>query len=482
MKRALVVGGANGIGLSIAKELALRDTCEKVYIVDKAPLADEYEEEKIESFEFDLTATDFSFFDRFSDIDTLMITAGFGKLALFQNVEERHIVDSFNVNTIAAIRVIKHFYDKLLSKDDFHCGVMVSISGFMSSPFFAVYGATKAALKIFIESVNVELEKAGTSNRILNVSPGSIKGTSFNAGKTDLAQTHQLAVDIISHLDAKDDLYIPQYDEVFKDVLERYHKDFRAEGLHSYDYKVGSGRVKNAVVTGGTKGIGKAITKMLLDEGYNVTATYSSDDNAAKDLMRITPPYQQKRLTTMKVDQSDRTAMKRFAENLKTCGHIDCVVCNAGSTLRKSLQDIEDDDWQRVMDINVNSNVFLIRDLMEVIPQGSRIVMIGSEMGIYPHGTSLAYGVTKSAIHALAKNLVKCFEGTNTTVNAIAPGFVETEWQKDKPQEIRNNIYNKTAIHRFATVEEIADAVRFCIRNGFVNGSIIEVSGGYCYK
>lgn len=184
----------------------------------------------------------------------------------------------------------------------------------------------------------------------------------------------------------------------------------------------------------------------------------------------------------MKVDQSDRTAMKRFAENLKTCGHIDCVVCNAGSTLRKSLQDIEDDDWQRVMDINVNSNVFLIRDLMEVIPQDSRIVMIGSEMGIYPHGTSLAYGVTKSAIHALAKNLVKCFEGTNTTVNAIAPGFVETEWQKDKPQEIRNNIYNKTAIHRFATVEEIADAVRFCIHNGFVNGSIIEVSGGYCYK
>lgn len=267
MKRALVVGGANGIGLSIAKELALKDTYEKVYIVDKAPLADEYQEEKIESFEFDLTATDFSFFDRFSDIDTLMITAGFGKLALFQDVEECHIIDSFNVNTIAAIRVIKHFYDKLLSKDDFYCGVMVSISGFMSSPFFAVYGATKAALKIFIESVNVELEKAGTSNRILNVSPGSIKGTSFNAGKTDLAQTRQLAVDIISHLEAKDDLYIPLYDEVFKDVLERYHKDFRAEGLHSYDYKVGSGRVKtavvtrNAIVTGGTKGIGKAITK-----------------------------------------------------------------------------------------------------------------------------------------------------------------------------------------------------------------------------
>ncbi len=103
-------------------------------------------------------------------------------------------------------------------------------------------------------------------------------------------------------------------------------------------------------------------------------------------------------------------------------------------------------------------------------------------MAVLPHGTSLAYGVTKSAVHALAKNLVKCFEGKNVNVNAIAPGFVETEWQKDKPIEIRNNICNKTALRRFATVEEIADAVKFCINNPYVNGSIIEVSGGYCYK
>ncbi|MCD7714042.1 MAG: SDR family oxidoreductase [Prevotella sp.] len=112
----------------------------------------------------------------------------------------------------------------------------------------------------------------------------------------------------------------------------------------------------------------------------------------------------------------------------------------------------------------------------------SSIVLIGSMMAVYPHGTSLAYGVTKSAVHALAKNLVKCFEGKNVTVNAIAPGFVETEWQKDKPIEIRNNICNKTALKRFATVDEIADAVRFCIYNPYVNGSIIEVSGGYSYK
>lgn len=244
MKRILIVGGANGIGLAIAKVMASQPQCEKIYIVDKSPLSDEYKDDKIDSYQFDITNEDYSFFDRFQDIDSLMITAGFGKLALFENVDEQYIINSFNVNTVAAIRIIKHFYDKICSEIDFYCGVMVSIAGFMSSPFFAVYGATKAALKIFIESVNVELAKAGTSNRILNVSPGSIKGTSFNNGKTDLSQTSELANSIISHLENKDDLFIPQYDEVFKEVLSRYHDDFRAEGEHSYDYKVNSGRVK----------------------------------------------------------------------------------------------------------------------------------------------------------------------------------------------------------------------------------------------
>ena len=83
---------------------------------------------------------------------------------------------------------------------------------------------------------------------------------------------------------------------------------------------------------------------------------------------------------------------------------------------------------------------------------------------------------------ALSKNLVKEFEGTGTTVNTVVPGFVATSWQNEKPEEIKQNIYKKTAIHRFATVDEIVDAFRFCIDNPFVNGSQIEVNGGYCYK
>ena len=243
MKRALVVGGANGIGLSIATELAKRVECEKIYIVDKAQITEENVHAKFEYHQFDLTSSDYSFFNQFDDIDTLMITAGFGKLALFKDLDEQYIINSMNVNSTAVIRVIHHYYNKIQATEDFYCGVMVSIAGFMSSPFFSVYGASKAALKIFIESVNVELEKSGTSNRILNVSPGSIKGTGFYNGKTDLSQTSVLARGIILHLEQKDDLFIPQYKEIFKHVLARYQADFREEGRHSYEYKLNSGRI-----------------------------------------------------------------------------------------------------------------------------------------------------------------------------------------------------------------------------------------------
>lgn len=245
MRRALIVGGANGIGLSIATELAKDKECEKIYIVDRVKPEKEFCNEKFECHLFDLTEPDYSIFRQFDDIDTLMITAGFGRLSLFKDIDEQHIISSITVNTTAVIRIIHHFYEKINSCKDFYCGVMVSIAGFISSPFFSVYGASKAALKIFIESVNVELEKGGVSNRILNVSPGSIKGTSFNSSKTDLSQTTGLAKEIISHLYGKDDLFIPQYEEIFKNVLARYNADFREEGRHSYEYKLNSGRVKN---------------------------------------------------------------------------------------------------------------------------------------------------------------------------------------------------------------------------------------------
>ena len=231
--------------------------------------------------------------------------------------------------------------------------------------------------------------------------------------------------------------------------------------------------MKCAVVTGGTSGMGLGVAKMLLSKGYHVFSTY------------VGPDFEQEfdNFEALKIDQTRREEVYRFIDYVKSkTDHLDCLVCNAGMSIRKSLTETTDRDWDAQMEVAVNSHFIMIREFFPIIPPGSRVLFTGSQMGVHPHATVLAYGVTKSAVHALCKNLVKEFEGTGTTVNAIVPGFVDTPWQKAKPEEIKQNIYRKTAIHRFASVDEVVDAFRFCIDNPFVNGSLIEVNGGYCYK
>ena len=231
--------------------------------------------------------------------------------------------------------------------------------------------------------------------------------------------------------------------------------------------------MKYAVVTGGTSGMGLGVAKMLLAKGYYVFATYVGPDVEEK----------LENFETLNIDQSKRDDVYRFINYVKSqTNHLDCLVCNAGVSIRRSFTEMKDAEWDLMMEVAVNSHYIMCREFYPIIPEGSRILFTGSQMAIHPHATVLAYGVTKAAVHALVKNLVKEFEGTGTTVNAIVPGFVDTPWQTAKPEEIKQNIYKKTAIHRFAQVNEVVDAFRFCIDNPFINGSLIEVNGGYCFK
>jgi len=243
MNEALVIGGSNGIGLSIALEMEKRGHL--VHVVDKTGNDLLGTHEGIRFHQVNLLTTDFTFLNEFKDINTLVITAGFGRIAPFEEILEQEIQNSFQVNSIAALKVLHFFFPKMKRKETFHCAVMGSIAGLISSPLFATYGATKAALCKAIESLNIELEMACTDNRILNVSPGSIKGTKFNGGANDLSQTEALAQTIIQQMELKQTLFIPQYEEVFKGVLERYHDDPRKFGLDSYQYKLSSGRTSS---------------------------------------------------------------------------------------------------------------------------------------------------------------------------------------------------------------------------------------------
>lgn len=240
MKRALIVGGSNGIGLSLLIKL-LDKGYDKVYVVDREK--PEIQNEKIIFHHINLINEDYSVFDEIQDINTFIYTAGFGRVAPFSNLSEIEINNNFKVNVLGFIHIIKKYYEKLSGSEDFYCAVMGSVAGYVSSPLFSVYSATKSALIKFVESVNIELIKNGSTNRILNISPGSLKGTKFSNGQNDTNLTADLANSIITKIFAHETEYIPDYDSIYKDVLERYRKNKVKFGLESYDYKYQASRI-----------------------------------------------------------------------------------------------------------------------------------------------------------------------------------------------------------------------------------------------
>ena len=240
MKKALVIGGSNGIGLAIALQLAECGAAQ-VVIIDKdepaVPLP-----AGVAFVRHNLLDDDLAFLPDPADVDALVFTAGFGRVAPFESILQAEINNQFQVNAVSPVKVLRHFFPRMRQPQPFHCAVMGSIAGWVSSPLFALYSATKAALCKAIEALNVELEMCGTPNRILNVSPGSIKGTRFNGGDNDLSLTSALAAEIVERMLAGETLFIPDYEEVYKGVIDRYRADAHQFGVDSYRYKMKSGR------------------------------------------------------------------------------------------------------------------------------------------------------------------------------------------------------------------------------------------------
>lgn len=240
MKKALVIGGSNGIGLAIALQLAERGAAQ-VVIIDKdepaVPLP-----AGVAFVRHNLLDDDLAFLPDPADVDALVFTAGFGRVAPFESILQAEISNQFQVNAVSPVKVLRHFFPRMRQPQPFHCAVMGSIAGWVSSPLFALYSATKAALCKAIEALNVELEMCGTPNRILNVSPGSIKGTRFNGGDNNLSLTSALAAEIVERMLAGETLFIPDYEEVYKGVINRYRADAHQFGVDSYRYKMKSGR------------------------------------------------------------------------------------------------------------------------------------------------------------------------------------------------------------------------------------------------
>ncbi len=241
---------------------------------------------------------------------------------------------------------------------------------------------------------------------------------------------------------------------------------------------------KWVLITGGTKGIGRAVAECLAKSGYQLVLTFASDVEAAEKARTELASHYGVEVHALQADNADITMsvelINRHLEERQL--YLDAIIMNAGQTCRDAFEEIQWEDWERVFRANVHFPVFLLQRVVGRIRKGGSVVFTGSLMGIEPHSVSLAYGVTKSAVHSLVRNLVKFLVPYEVRVNGVAPGFVDTEWQKTKPAEIRRNIERKVALGRFCEPEEVAEVYKMLIENKYFNGEIVVVDGGYSYK
>ncbi|MDO4789407.1 MAG: SDR family oxidoreductase [Porphyromonas sp.] len=243
--------------------------------------------------------------------------------------------------------------------------------------------------------------------------------------------------------------------------------------------------MKSILITGGTKGIGLAVARALLPSAERMILTYGTDvarAEAVKAELESVHPHL-KELIIVPSDIEAHGSASVLADKLADLGFVpDVVILNAGVTNRKSFWEIEEEDWIKVLQGNLLYNIMLIRHLGKIMPQGSCFVATGSLMGLHPHSVSIPYGVSKSSLHALVKNMVKELSPLGIRINGVIPGFIDTEWQKNKPLEVRRSIESKIALQRFASPEEIADIYKMLVETAYLNGELIVVDGGYSYR
>lgn len=242
---------------------------------------------------------------------------------------------------------------------------------------------------------------------------------------------------------------------------------------------------KVTIITGGTSGIGKGIAKKILEhaeETDRLYVSYGHDQEQAEQFLESLSLADRKKIVLIQADMSSYEEMMKFASRIKEeAGHVDWLVNNVGISTYAKYEDYTFEEWSRIVNTNLSVPVFLVKELRPFMTEGGSILFTGSYAGQQAYSSSLVYGVTKAAVHFLTKSLVKEFEPKKVRVNAIAPGFIETSWHKNRTQESYERINRKIALHRFGTVEEVADMAYAVLSNGYMNGSIVDIHGGYDY-
>ena len=239
---------------------------------------------------------------------------------------------------------------------------------------------------------------------------------------------------------------------------------------------------KTAIVTGGTRGIGRAIVLELAKNGCNVAFNYSKSDDLANELLKEIEALGVKAMAK-KADVSDFESAKNMVKEVKdNFGQIDFLVNNAGITRDKLLALMKEEDWDDVININLKSVYNFSKAVIMTMVKQKRgnILNITSVSGIAGVAGQANYSASKAGMIGFTKALAKEVGKANINVNAIACGFIETDMTASLTEEYKKKMTEMTSLKRFGTTEDVAKVAMFLLSDDakYITGQVISVDGG----
>lgn len=237
-----------------------------------------------------------------------------------------------------------------------------------------------------------------------------------------------------------------------------------------------------AIVTGGTRGIGAAITERLIREGHHVAAAYAGNDasaNAVKEKLKDGPG----KLSLHRGNIADREVCRKLvADTVATHGRLDYLVCNAGLLVENKPQAMTVDEWDTAIGVNLSASFYLAQAALEPLlaQGGGRIVFIGSISATMGVAAQAGYCAAKAGLNGLSRSLARSVARKGITVNVVVPGVYETDMTNSMSEKAQEVVRSLIPVGRRGKPEELAHAVMFLLdpRASYITGSVITADGG----
>ncbi len=236
--------------------------------------------------------------------------------------------------------------------------------------------------------------------------------------------------------------------------------------------------MKTVLITGGSRGIGKAMVELFCEKGYSVAFTYKSSENEAKSLAESSGALA---IRADSASESDVVNAVRLVE--KKLGRIDCLINNAGISSFSLFTDLTLDEWNNHIAVNLTGAFLYSRAVIPgmVSAKSGRIINVTSMWGIVGSSCEVHYSTAKAGLIGMTKALAKELGPSGITVNAIAPGLISTDMNKSLSEEDIKAVADETPLMRVGAAKEVAEAALFLAGDGasFITGEVLNVSGGY---